>query len=99
MVINQINLDPAEWENETAIVIGKLSGPFAYPTAISYGFVLSSNKIVTLQTNLDVNSIGIDFRNGGAQLSGSTVLIIDIVEKGINRNKCSGRKTYNYILH
>jgi len=82
-VINQINLDPVKWENKTVIVIGKLSGPFAYPEAISYYWVLSSSGTVTSQTNLDVNSIGVDFRNGGAQWSGSTVLIVGVVEKGI----------------
>ena len=51
--------------------------------AISYYYVLSSNETVTSQTGLDVNSIGVDFRNGGAQWSGSTVLIVGVVEKGI----------------
>ena len=99
VVINQINFDPAKWENKTVIVIGKLSGPFAYPTAISYGFVLSSNGVVTSQTNLDVNSIGVDFRNGGAQLSGSTVLIVGVVEKGIIGTIVAGEKptTIYYI--
>ena len=99
VVINQINLDPAKWENKTVIVIGKLSGPFAYPTAISYGFVLSSNETVTSQTNLDVNSIGVDFRNGGAQLSGSTVLIVGVIEKGIIGTNVAGAQptTVYYI--
>ena len=99
VVINQINLDPAKWENKTVIVIGKLSGPFAYPTAISYDFVLSSNEVVTSQTNLDANSIGVDFRNGGAQLSGSTVLIVGVVEKGIIGTNVAGEKptTIYYI--
>jgi hypothetical protein len=83
VIINQINLDPAKWENRTVIVIGKLYGPYAYFTAISYDFVLNSNETVTSQTGLDVNSIGVDFRNGGAQWSGSTVLIVGVVEKGI----------------
>jgi len=98
-VINQINLDPAKWENRTVIVIGKLSGPFAYYTAISYSFVLSPNETVTSQTNLDVNSIGVDFRNGGAQLSGSTVLIVGVVEKGIIGTNVAGAKptTIYYI--
>jgi hypothetical protein len=98
-VINQINLDPAKWENKTVIVIGKLSGPFAYPTAISYSFVLGPNETVTSQTNLDVNSIGVDFRNGGAQLSGSTVLIVGVVEKGIIGTNVAGAKptTIYYI--
>jgi hypothetical protein len=99
VVINQIKLDPAKWENKTVIVIGKLSGPYAYPTAISYGFVLSPNETVTSQTNLDVNSIGVDFRNGGAQLSGSTVLIVGVVEKGIIGTNAAGAKptTIYYI--
>ena len=82
-VINQINLDPAKWENKTVIVIGKLYGSFAFPTAISYYWVLSFSGTVTSQTELDVNSIGVDLRNGGAQLNGSTVLIVGTVEKGI----------------
>ena len=83
VIINQINLDPAKWANKTVIVIGKLTGPYAYPTAISYSWVLSSNVTVTPQTELDVNSIGVDLRNGGAQLNGSTALIVGTVEKGI----------------
>ena len=31
VIINQINLDPAKWENKTVIVIGKLSGPLPIP--------------------------------------------------------------------
>ena len=80
--INQINLDPAKWENKAVIVIGKLSGPYAYPFAISYYYVLSSNETVTSQTGLDVNSIGVDFGNRGAQWSGSTALVIGVVKKG-----------------
>ena len=99
VMINQINLDPAKWENKTVLVIGKLSGPYAYFTAISYDFVLSSNQIVASQTNLDVNSIGVDFRNGGAQLSGSTVLIIGVVEKGIiGTNAAEAKPTTIYYI-
>jgi hypothetical protein len=83
VMINQINLDPAKWENKTVIVIGKLSGPYAYPTAISYYYVLSSNETVTSQTDLDANSIGVDFGNRGAQWSGSTALVVGVVKKGI----------------
>ena len=79
--INQINLDPAKWENK--IVIGKLSGPYAYPFAISYYYVLSSNETVTSQTELDANSIGVDFGNRGAMYSGSTSLVVGVVKKGI----------------
>ena len=82
VIINQINLDPAKWENKTVIVLGKLSGPYAYPFAISYYYVLSTNETVTSQTNLDANSIGIDFGNRGAQWNGSTALIAGIVKKG-----------------
>lgn len=61
--------------------------------------MLSSNGGVTSQTNLDVNSIGVDFRNGGAQLSGSTVLIVGVVEKGIIGTNVAGEKptTIYYI--
>jgi hypothetical protein len=82
VIINQINLDPTKWENKTVIVIGKLSGPYAYPTAISYYYVLSSNETVTSQTELDVNSIGVDFGNRGAQWNGSTALVVGVVKKG-----------------
>jgi hypothetical protein len=81
--INQINLDPIKWENKTVIVIGKLSGPYAYPFAISYYYVLSSNETVTSLTGLDVNSIGVDFGNRGAIYSGSTALVVGLVKKGI----------------
>ena len=99
MVINQINLDPAKWENKTVVVTGKLSDPFAYPTAISCGFVLSSNEMLTSQINLDVNSIGVDFRNGGAQLSCFTVSIVGVVEKGVMGTNVAGEKpaTIYYI--
>ena len=99
MIINQINLDPTKWENKTVIVTGKLSGPYAYPTAISYYYVLNSNETVTSQTGLDVNSIGVDFGNGGAQWSGSTVLIVGVVEKGIIGTMVQGAKptTIYYI--
>jgi hypothetical protein len=99
VVINQINLDPAKWENKTVIVIGILSGPFAYFTGISYDYVLSSNGIVASQTSLDVNSIGVDFRNGGTQWNGSTVLIVGVVEKGIIGTNVAGEKptTIYYI--
>jgi hypothetical protein len=83
VIINQINLDPAKWENKTVIVIGKLYGPYPYFTAISYYYVLSLNETATSQTGLDVNSIGVDFTNDGIQWSGSTVLIVGVVEKGI----------------
>ena len=99
VVINQINLDPAKWENKTVIVVGKLSGPFAYPTSISYDYVLSSNGIVISQTNLDVNSIGVDFRNEGAQWNGSTVLIVGVVEKGIiGTNEAGAKPTTIYYI-
>jgi hypothetical protein len=81
--INQINLDPIKWENKTVIVIGKLGGPYAYPFAISYYYVLSSNETVTSLTGLDVNSIGVDFGNRGAIYSGSTALVVGLVKKGI----------------
>jgi len=99
VIINQINLDPTKWENKTVIVTGKLSGPYAYPTAISYYYVLNSNETVTSQTGLDVNSIGVDFGNGGAQWSGSTVLIVGVVEKGIIGTMVQGAKptTIYYI--
>ncbi len=98
-IINQINLDPAKWENKTVIVIGKLTGPYAYPTAISYYWVLSSSGTITSQTELDVNSIGVDLRNGGAQLNSSTVLIFGTVEKGIIGTMVKGAqpKTVYYI--
>lgn len=80
--INQINLDPAQWENKTFIVIGKLSGPYPYPFAISYYYVLSSNETVTSQTGLDVNSIGVDFGNRGSMYNGSTALVVGVVKKG-----------------
>jgi hypothetical protein len=83
VMINQINLDPARWENKAVIVIGRLSGPYAYFTAISYYYVLSSNETVTSQTDLDANSIGVDFGNGGAQWNGSTALVVGVVKKGI----------------
>jgi hypothetical protein len=82
VIINQINLDPAKWENKTVIVIGKLSGPYAYPFAISYYYVLSSNETVTSQTGLDVNSIGVDFGNRGAMYNGSTAIVVGEVRKG-----------------
>jgi hypothetical protein len=99
VIINQINLDPAKWENKTVMVIGKLTGPYAYPTAISYSWVLSSSGTITSQTELDVNSIGVDLRNGGAQLNGSTVLIVGTVEKGIIGTIAQGAqpKTIYYI--
>jgi hypothetical protein len=80
--ISQINLDPVKWENKAVIVVGKLSGPYAYPFAISYYYVLSSNETVTSQTGLDVNSIGVDFGNRGSQWSGSTALVVGVVKKG-----------------
>jgi hypothetical protein len=81
------------------MVIGKLTGPYAYPTAISYSWVLSSSGTITSQTELDVNSIGVDLRNGGAQLNGSTVLIVGTVEKGIIGTIAQGAqpKTIYYI--
>ena len=65
------------------------------PTAISYSFVLSPNETVTSQTTLDVNSIGVDFRNEGAQWNGSTVLIVGVVEKGIIGTNVAGEKPAN----
>lgn len=61
--------------------------------------MLSSNQIVTSQTNLNVNSIGVDFGNGGATLSSSTVLIVGVVEKGIIGTNVAGAKptTIHYI--
>ena len=80
--INQINLDPAKWENKKVVVIGRLSGPWPYPEAISYYYVLSLNQAVTSSTNLDVNSIGIDFGNRGTMYNDSTVFIVGIVKQG-----------------
>jgi hypothetical protein len=87
VVINQINLDPAKWENKTVIVLGKLSGPYAYPSAISYYYVLSTNGTVTSQTNLDANSIGVDFGNRGAQWDGTAALIVGVVKGSIGTNE------------
>jgi hypothetical protein len=99
VIINQINLDPTKWENKTVIVIGKLYGPYAYFTAISYYYVLSSNETVTSQTELDANSIGVDFGNRGAQWSGSTALVVGVVKKGIIGTIVQGAKptTVYYI--
>jgi hypothetical protein len=80
--IAQINLDPAKWENRKVIVMGKLSGPYPYFTAISYYYVLSSNETVTSSTELDANSIGVDFGNRGAQWNGSNAIVVGIVKKG-----------------
>jgi hypothetical protein len=80
--IAQINLDPTKWENKKVIVTGKLSGPYAYPTAISYYYVLSSNETVTSSTELDANSMGVDFGNRGAQWNSSTALVAGVVKKG-----------------
>jgi hypothetical protein len=80
--IAQINLDPAEWENKQVIVAGKLSGPYPYFTAISYYYVLSSNETVTSSTELNANSIGVDFGNRGALWNGSNALVVGIVKKG-----------------
>ena len=80
--INQINLDPNKWENKSVIITGNLSGPYAYPTAISYYYVLSSDATVTSQTQLDVNSIGVDFGNRGAVYNGSPAIILGVVKKG-----------------
>jgi hypothetical protein len=81
--INQINLDPAKWENKAVVVIGRLSGPWPYPEAISYYYVLSLNETVTSSTGLDVNSIGVDFGNRGAMYNSSTALVVGAVKKGI----------------
>jgi len=80
--INQINLDPAKWENKSVIVTGKLSGPYAYPTAISYYYVLSSDETVTSQTQLDVNSIGVDFGNRGAVYGDIPAIVVGVVKEG-----------------
>lgn len=80
--INQINLDPAKWENKRVIVVGRLSGPWPFPEAISYYYVLSLNETVTSSTELDVNSIGVDFGNRGAMYNGSTALVVGEVKKG-----------------
>jgi hypothetical protein len=80
--IDQINLDPAKWENKQVVVIGRLSGPWPFPEAISYYYVLSLNETVTSSTGLDVGSIGVDFGNRGALYSGSTALILGEVKKG-----------------
>jgi hypothetical protein len=81
--IDQINLDPSKWENKTVIVRGKLSGPWVYFTAISYGYVLSSNGTVTSQTELDLNSIGVDFGNRGGIYNSVDAVIVGVVKKGI----------------
>jgi hypothetical protein len=80
--ISQINLDPTKWENKAVVVVGRLTGPWAYPEAISYYYVLSLNETVTSSTGLDVNSIGVDFGNRGAVYNGSTALVVGVVEKG-----------------
>lgn len=82
VIINQINLDPAKWENKKVVVVGRLSGPWPYPEAISYYYVFSSNETVTSSTNLDINSIGVDFGNRGAMYNGSTALIVGVVKQG-----------------
>ena len=84
VTINQINLDPAKWENRRVIVAGMISGPFAFPTAISYYYVLSLNETVTSSTGLNVNSIGVDLGNRGTMYNGSLpALVVGVVEKGI----------------
>jgi hypothetical protein len=44
--------------------------------------VLSLNETVTSSTELDVNSIGVDFGNRGAMYNGSTALVVGEVKKG-----------------
>jgi hypothetical protein len=80
--INQINLDPAKWVNEKVVVVGRLSGPWPFPEAISYYYVLSLNETVTSSTGLAVNSIGVDFGNRGAMYNGSIALVVGEVKKG-----------------
>jgi hypothetical protein len=82
VTINQINLDQAKYENQKVIVAGYLNGPYAYPFAISYYYALSSsNQTVISQTNLDANSIGVDFGNRGPAYNGSPALIVGEVRK------------------
>jgi len=97
--INEINFDPAKWENKTVIVVGKLNGLFAYTTAISYYYVLSSNETVKSLTGLDVNSIGVNIRNGNGIYNGSTALVTGVVKKGIIGTMIQGAKptTVYYI--
>jgi hypothetical protein len=100
VIINQINLDPAKWENKKVIVAGRLSGPYAYFTAISYSYVLSSDATVTSQTQLDANSIGVDFGGTGAVYNGSVpALVVGVVKKGIVGTVVSGAQltTVYYI--
>jgi hypothetical protein len=83
VTINQINLNPAKWANEKVVVVGKLSGPWAYPEAISYYFVLSLSDTITSSTGLSSSSIGVDFGNQGALYNGSIAMVVGEVKKGI----------------
>jgi len=80
--INQINLDPAKWINQMVVVVGKLTGPWAYPEAISYYYVISSTDSVTSSTGLPAGSIGVDFGNRGAIYNGSIALVVGEIKKG-----------------
>jgi hypothetical protein len=87
VTIEEINQNSSAWVNKRVIVVGELSGPFAYFTAISYDFVLSSTGTVTDQTSLDSHSIGVDFGNRGFLCNSSTnAVIVGIVKQGIIGN-------------
>ena len=69
-------------EQESA-VIGRLSGPWSFPEAISYYYVLSLNETVTSSTGLNVSSIGVDFGIRGTIYDGSLpALVVGVVTKG-----------------
>jgi hypothetical protein len=84
VTINQINLDPVKWDNQKVAVAGRLSGPYPYPFAISYYYILSLDETVPSLDALDGNSIGVDFSNRGILYNASVpALIVGVVHKGI----------------
>jgi len=97
--INQINIDPTKWLSQKVAVVGRLSGPYPFPTAISYYYVLSLDETVPSSTGLDIKSIGIDFGNRGAISNGSTALVVGEVKKGaIGTNVAGAHPTPVYYI-
>lgn len=73
---------PSAWENQFVVVEGKLTGPLAWMTAISWGYELSMNGTLVPQTELGPDCIGVDLGGRGHPCSAENVVVIGVVRKG-----------------
>ncbi len=98
--IENITSDPGNWENQTVVVEGELSGLLLYFTYISWDRELSTNGTVYPQDSLGRDAIGVNLQRIQADpYDVGNVVVAGIVKKGYIGTIVSGESpTVSYYI-